>query len=376
MSRIYLSAPHMGQFEEGFVAEAFRTNWLSSVGPNLDAFEADIKALSGAHAVALSSGTAAIHLALRLLGVGAGDEVLCPSLTFAASANPIVYQGASPVFLDSDASYNIDPNVLETALTKKAAQGKRPKAIMVVHLFGQSADLDPIFELGARFDVPVIEDAAEALGTLYKGKQVGALGGPTALGVYSFNGNKIITTSGGGALISRNQAWVDKARFWSTQSRDPGLSYEHSELGYNYRMSNVLAGIGRGQLAVLEDRVQARRAIAFRYRDAFADLEGMQLMPEMPWGRHTYWLSVIELDETKLGIARDELVRALAKLDIEARPVWKPMHLQKFFSSAECYGGDVAERLYSRGICLPSSSSLSESDQGRVIEALRAAVRN
>ena len=375
MSRIYLSAPHMGKLEEGFVADAFRTNWLSSVGPNLDAFEVALRELSGAHAVALSSGTAAIHLALRLLGVGPGDEVFCPTLTFAASANPIVYQGGTPVFLDSDASYNIDPNVLETALAQRAAKGKRPWAILVVHLFGQSADLDAIFELGARYDVPVIEDAAEALGTLYKGKQVGALGGPTALGVYSFNGNKIITTTGGGALISRNQAWVEKARFWSTQARDPGISYEHSELGFNYRMSNVLAGIGRGQLAVLEDRVAARRAVAFGYRDAFADLPGLTLMPEMPWGRHTYWLSVFSLDAAKLGIERDALVQALAKSDIEARPVWKPMHLQKLYASAERFGGAVAEGLYANGICFPSSSSLTSDEQGRVIEAVRSAVR-
>lgn len=375
MPRIYLSAPHMGQLEEGFVADAFRTNWLSSIGPNLDAFEASLRAVAGVPAaVALSSGTAAIHLALRLLGVGPGDEVFCPTLTFAASANPIVYQGATPVFLDSDASFNIDPNVLETALAQRAAKGKRPKAILVVHLFGQSADLDPIFEIAARHDVPVIEDAAEALGTLYKGKQVGALG-PNGLGIYSFNGNKIITTTGGGALISKNPAWVEKARFWSTQARDPGLSYEHSELGFNYRMSNVLAGIGRGQLAVLEDRVAARRANAFRYRDAFRELEGLTLMPEMPWGRHTYWLSVFLLDEAKLKIRRDDLIHALAKHDIEARPVWKPMHLQKFYGSADRFGGSVAEDLYTRGICLPSSSNLSAEDHALVVARVIAAVR-
>jgi len=377
MARLYLSAPHMGSLEEGFVAEAFRTNWLSSIGPNLDAFEAALGELSGAHAVALASGTAALHLALRLLEVGPGDEVLCPTLTFAASANPIVYQGATPVFLDCDGSYNLDPNVLEHALAERAARGKQAKALVVVHLFGQSADLDAIFALADRYGVPVVEDAAEALGTHYRGKQVGALphGAAPGLGIYSFNGNKILTTSGGGALVSTNRAWVDKARFWSTQARDPGLSYEHSELGFNYRLSNVLAGIGRGQLAVLEERVAARRAHAFAYADALAPLGGFTLMPEMPWGRHTYWLSVFAMDEAALGIERDALVRALGAEDIESRPVWKPMHLQKFYADAPRVGGSKAEALYRAGLCLPSSSFLGPDDLARVVDAIGRAVR-
>ena len=372
MSRIYLSAPHMGGTERAFVEEAFATNWLSSMGANLDGFERELGELVGGYAVALASGTAAVHLGLRLLGVGPGDDVLCPTLTFAASANPIVYQGARPVFLDAEASsFNLDPEVLATALRERVRAGRRPKAIIVVHLFGQSANLTPILAEAAKYDIPVLEDAAEALGTHYQGKQVGAC---TEVGVLSFNGNKIITTSGGGALVSKKREWVEKARFWATQARDPGLSYEHSELGFNYRMSNVLAGIGRGQLRVLEERVQQRRANAFRYRDAFADVDGMTLMPQAPWGRHTNWLSVFVLDPKTLGVERDDIVRALAAEEIEARPVWKPMHLQKLYASAEHVGGAVAEDLYARGLCLPSSSNMSEGDQSRVIEAVRRAV--
>lgn len=373
MGRIYLSAPHMGGDELGLVHEAFETNWLSSVGPHITAFEEELGAIVGGHVCALASGTAAIHLGLRLLGVEPGDEVLCPTLTFVATANPIVYQGARPVFVDSErASWNLDPNVLEQALKAKAAVGRLPKALIVVHLFGQSADLDPILELSRRYEVPVLEDAAEALGTLYQGTQVGAFGD---VGVVSFNGNKIITTTGGGALISRDEAKVQKARFWSTQARDPSIAYEHSELGYNYRMSNVLAGIGRGQLRVLGQRVQRRREIAFTYRDAFADLEGIELMPQADWGLHTNWLSVFLLDEGRLGVTRDAIVHALAAEDIEARPVWKPMHTQRLYAGAECFGGAVAEDLYSRGICLPSSTNMSADDQARVIDAVRRAVR-
>lgn len=371
-SRIWLSAPHMGSEEIKFVHEAFDTNWLSSLGPNLTAFESEMEAVVGAPCVALSTGTAAIHLGLRALGVGRGDEVFCSSLTFAGSCNPIVYQDATPVFLDSERqSFNMDPAVLEDALRDRAAKGKLPKAIIVVHLYGQSADLDAIMPIAERYGVPVMEDAAEAMGTTHGGKHVGARG---ALGIFSFNGNKIITTSGGGVLCSPNKAWVDKVRFWSTQARDPGLSYEHSELGFNYRMSNVLAGIGRGQLRVLEDRVAARRAIAFRYRDAFADLPGFALMPQASWGRHTNWLSVFLLDPTKLPVSRDEIVAALGRDNIEARPVWKPMHLQAFYRDAPRFGGEVAQDLYERGLCLPSTSSMSVSEQDRVIDSVRRAV--
>lgn len=372
MGRIYLSAPHMGGDELGLVQEAFETNWLSSVGPHIGAFEEELGQVLGGHVCALASGTAAIHLGLRLLGVGPGDEVLCPTLTFVATANPIVYQSATPVFLDSErVSWNLDPNVLEQALKAKAAIGKLPKALILVHLFGQSADLDAILGITRRYEVPVLEDAAEALGTLYKGEQVGAFGD---IGIVSFNGNKIITTTSGGALVSRDPAKVEKARFWSTQARDPSIAYEHSELGYNYRMSNVLAGIGRGQLRVLDARVQRRREIAFTYRDAFADLPGIALMPQAEWGLHTNWLSVFLLDEAALGVSRDDIVHALGNEDIEARPVWKPMHTQKLYAGAECFGGEVAEDLYARGLCLPSSTNMTEGEQARVIDALRRAV--
>jgi pyridoxal phosphate-dependent aminotransferase EpsN len=365
MTRIYLSAPHMGGLEEEFVAEAFRTNWLSSIGPSVDAFEAEFAQRIGLAAVALSSGTAALHLGLRLLGVGPGDEVLCPTLTFVASVNPVAYLGARPVFLDSERdSWNLDPNVLEDALKRR---GKAPKALVVVHLFGQSADLDPIIATCERYGVPVLEDAAEALGAKYRGKEVGTYG---AVSAFSFNGNKIITTTGGGMLVARDGAWVDKARYWSQQARDPGIAYEHSELGYNYRMSNVLASIGRGQLRVLDERVRQRRAIAFRYRDAFSGLGGLDLMPQAPWGLHTNWLSCFLVDEALLGCSRDRIVEALAKQDIEARPIWKPMHLQELYRHAERYGGDVAEDLFRRGICLPSSSFMDEATQDRVIRAV------
>ncbi len=369
--RIYLSAPHMGGQEAAYVAEAFETNWLSSVGPNLDAFEADIEALVGGAACALVSGTAAMHLGLRLLGVGPGDEVLAPTLTFVASVNPILYLGARPVFLDSErASWNLDPEQLEHVLRAKDRVGKLPKAIIVVHLYGQAADLDAILPIAERWGVPVLEDAAEALGTLHRGRQVGCLG---AVGALSFNGNKIITTTGGGALISSDRAHVEKTRFWATQARDPGIAYEHSEVGYNYRMSNVLAGIGRGQLEVLADRVRQRRAIAFAYRDAFADLDGLELMPQASWGLHTNWLSVFSVDEARLGVSRDALIAALAEENIEARPAWKPMHLQPLFEGAERHGGGVAEEVFARGICLPSSSFLTDDDLARVTGTVRRA---
>lgn len=362
----------MGGEEEGFVAEAFRTNWLSSVGPNLDAFERAFSELVGAPCVALASGTAAIHLGLRLLGVGPGDEVLCPTLTFVGSCNPILYLGGRPVFLDSErASWNLDPDILEQALREKERRGSLPRALIVVHLFGQSAALDPILEIAERFGVAVLEDAAEAMGTTYRGRQVGA---HAPVGAFSFNGNKIITTTGGGMLTARDAAWIARARHWSTQARDPGLAYEHSELGFNYRMSNVLAGIGRGQLAVLEERVAQRRAIAFRYRDAFADLPGLELMPQAEWGRHTNWLSVFLVSSDQLGVGRDALIDALAREAIEARPVWKPMHLQPLFAGAETWGGTVAEDLYARGICLPSSTHMTLQEQERVIDVVRAAV--
>jgi pyridoxal phosphate-dependent aminotransferase EpsN len=371
MKRILLSVPHMGGAEEAYVGEAFASNWLSTVGPNITAFEREFEARFGPPAAALASGTAAIHLGLRLLGVGSGDEVFCPTLTFAASCNPIRYLGAEPVFLDSDyATWNLDPDVLEYALLDRAQQGRLPRAIVVVDLYGQCADMAPILALAAEYEVPVLEDAAEALGATYRGVPAGTFG---EVGVYSFNGNKIITTSGGGMLTSRNAAWVEKARFWSQQARDPGLAYEHSELGYNYRMSNVLAGIGRGQLEVLDLRVQQRRAVAFRYRDAFSDLGGINLMPQASHGMHTNWLSCFLIDQREFGCSRDELIHALDAANVESRPVWKPMHLQPLYAGCSCYGGAVAEDLSNRGICLPSSSSLTEEDQLHVINCVRKA---
>lgn len=371
MRRILLSIPHMGGNEERYVCEAFASNWLSTVGPNITAFEQEFEERIGLPAVAVGSGTAAIHLGLRLLGVGPGDEVFCPSLTFVASCNPTRYLGAEPVFLDSDyETWNLDPELLRRALDRRAAAGKLPKALIVVHLFGQCADMDPILELCSHYGVPVLEDAAEALGSFYKGKPAGAFGQVAA---FSFNGNKIITTTSGGMLVSPNPAWVEKARFWAQQARDPGIAYEHSELGYNYRMSNVLAGIGRGQLEVLDLRVQQRRAIAFRYRDAFADLPGISLMPQAPYGVHTNWLSCFLIEEKKFGCTRDELIRLLDSANIESRPLWKPMHLQSLYSSCERHGGEVAEDLFRRGICLPSSSSLSLEDQLCVVNQVRAA---
>jgi pyridoxal phosphate-dependent aminotransferase EpsN len=366
MKRILLSVPHMGGTEQTYVREAFTSNWLSTVGPNITAFEQEFEDRIGMPAVALSSGTAAIHLGLRLLGVGPCDEVFCSTLTFAASCNPVRYLGAEPVFLDSDfTTWNLDPNILEDALRQRARRKTLPRAVIVVHLYGQCADMDPILELCRGYGVPVLEDAAEALGATYKGQPAGTL---TDVGVFSFNGNKIITTTGGGMLVSPNPAWIQKARFWSQQARDPGIAYEHSELGYNYRMSNVLAGIGRGQLEVLHLRVQQRRAIAFRYRDAFAGLPGISLMPEAPYGLHTNWLSCFLIEEEKFGCSRDELIRVLDAANIESRPVWKPMHLQALYAGCARYGGQVAEDLFRRGICLPSSSSLSLEDQLYVID--------
>ncbi len=369
MSRVYLSIPHMGVNEEKYVREAFASNWLSTVGPNVDAFERAFAERIGRPAVALSSGTAAIHLGLQLLGVGRGDEVLVSDLTFVASVNPIQYLGATPVFVDSDAdTWMMSPSLLADALDDRARRGRTPRAVIVVHLYGQSADLDPIVEVCRRHDVPLLEDAAEALGTLYKGRPVGSFG---SIAAFSFNGNKIITTTGGGMLVSDRQEWVDRARFLSTQARDPGVAYHHTVMGYNYRMSNVLAGIGRGQLEVLDERVRLRRAIAFRYRDAFADLPGISLMPQASYGMHTNWLSCFLVEGAAFGASRDDVLRALAAVDIEARPLWKPMHLQPLYAGCDCYGGGVAAGLFEKGMCLPSSSSLDSATQERIIHIVR-----
>ena len=364
--RILLSVPHMGGAEERYIHEAFTSNWLSTVGPNLAAFEREFEQRVGLPSVALASGTAALHLGLRLLGAGPGDQVLCSTLTFVAAANVVHYLGAEPLFIDSDrTSWNMDPVLLREAL-----QERRPKAVSVVHLYGQCANLDPILEACREFEVPVLEDAAEAVGATYKGMPAGTMGD---VGAFSFNGNKIITTTGGGMLVSPNAAWVEKARFWAQQAREPGIAYEHSELGYNYRMSNVLAGIGRGQLEVLDLRVRQRRAIAFRYRDAFADLPGISLMPQALYGLPTNWLSCFLIEETKFGPSRDELIRLLDAANIESRPVWKPMHLQPLYAGCARYGGEVAEDFFRRGICLPSYSSLPLEDQLYIVNQVRAA---
>jgi pyridoxal phosphate-dependent aminotransferase EpsN len=373
MPRVHLSVPHMGGSEERYVREAFSSNWLSTVGPNLDAFEAALSARLGRPAVALASGTAAIHLGLRLLGVGAGDEVLVSDFTFVASVNPIRYLGATPVLVDSDPeTWMMSPALLAEALEDRARRGRPPRAVVVVHLYGQSADMDPILEACRRRDVPVLEDAAEALGTLYKGRPAGSLG---EVGTFSFNGNKIITTTGGGALVAQRREWIDRARFWSTQAREPGAAYHHLEMGFNYRMSNVLAGIGRGQLEVLDERVRQRRAVARRYREAFAELPGVTPMPEAPYGLHTSWLSCFLVDPAASGARRDDVIAALAAEEIEARPLWKPMHLQPLYRECASYGGGTAARLFERGLCLPSSSSLSSADQDRVIDVVHRVVR-
>ena len=371
MHRILLSVPHMSGHEEEYVRKAFASNWLSTVGPNITALEQDFESRLGRPAVLLASGTAAIHLALRLLGVGSGDEVFCSTLTFVASANAVRYLGAEPVFLDSDyATWNLDPDILADALRERARSNRLPRAVIIVHLYGQCADMDPIRETCRRYEVPIVEDAAEALGATYKTKEAGTLGHVAA---FSFNGNKIITTTGGGMLVTQTPEWASKARFWATQAREPGIAYHHAEIGYNYRMSNVLAGIGLAQFRVLDLRVQQRRAIAFRYRDAFADLPGISFMPQAAYGVHTNWLSCFLIDEAQFGCSRDDLIRGLDANGIESRPVWKPMHLQPLYADNPCYGGSVASDLFRRGICLPSSSSLSLEEQMFVINQVRAA---
>ena len=370
--RIYVSVPHMGSNELRYVQEAFETNWISTVGPNITAFERAIQDRVGLPAVALSSCTAAIHLALRLVGVAEGDEVFSPSLTFIGGVNPILYLGAKPVFLDCDAgSWNLDPNVLQDALKTKAERKCLPRAVIVTHLFGRCADMDPILEVCGRYGIPVVEDAAEALGSLYRGRSAGVFG---AVGTFSFNGNKILTTSGGGVLVSQNEEWVSQARYWSRQARDVGGAFEHSDLGYNYAMSNVLAGIGRGQMEILDQRVQQRRDVALRYRSALADIQGVEFPRETPGDFETYWLSRILIDEARLGVTRDSILQVLEAYNIEARPVFHPMHLQKPFLRAERFGGAVSEDISRRGICLPSSSSLSAEEQDLVIAVVRETI--
>lgn len=367
--KILLSTPHMGDRELEFVKEAFTTNWIAPVGPHIDAFETEFCQTVGiAHAAAVSSGTAALHLALRLVGIEPGDEVFCSTLTFIASASPIAFLGAKPVFIDSDRdSWNLDPELLTQALAARAKIGKLPKAVVLVHLYGQSADIDPILAACDRYEIPLVEDAAEALGASYKGRAPGTFG---RVGIYSFNGNKIITTSGGGMLVSEDRELVSQARFLATQARDLAPHYQHSHIGYNYRLSNILAGVGRGQLQVLEQRVAARRRNFEIYQQALGDLPGIEFMPEASFGKATRWLTCLTIDPKHFGADREEVRLALSAQNIETRPVWKPLHLQPVFADCECIGGKVAEDLFRDGLCLPSGSNLTDADLHRVIKAI------
>ncbi|MBF5043461.1 aminotransferase class I/II-fold pyridoxal phosphate-dependent enzyme [Aggregicoccus sp. 17bor-14] len=371
--RLHLSPPHLGPHERGLVSDALESNWVAPLGPHVEAFQEEFAQAVGApHALALSSGTAALHLALEGVGVGPGDEVVVSTLTFAASVNPIRYLGARPFFVDSEpGSWNMDPALLAELLQERARAGRLPRAVVLVHLYGQCADLDPIAEACERHGVALVEDAAEALGSSYRGRPAGTRG---RVGVFSFNGNKIITTSGGGMLVSADGALVRRALKLSTQAREPAAHYEHTEVGYNYRLSNVLAAIGRGQLRVLEERVEARRRNFARYAEALGDLPGLAFMPEAPWGRHTRWLTTLTLDPARAGADREAVRLALERENIEARPVWKPMHLQPVFSGCGVKGGAVSEALFRDGLCLPSGSSLTPEEVARVAGLVRAAV--
>ncbi|HSV46248.1 MAG TPA: aminotransferase class I/II-fold pyridoxal phosphate-dependent enzyme, partial [Ramlibacter sp.] len=376
--RIWLSSPHLGDEETAFVEDAFKTNWIAPLGPHVDGFERELAAYVGVgHAAAVSSGTAAIHLALVLLGVRPGDSVFCSSLTFVASCNPILYCGARPVFIDSDpASWNMSAPALERALEAAQREGRLPRCVIVVNLYGQSADMDALAPLCERYGVPLLEDAAESLGASYKGRASGSFG---RIGIYSFNGNKIITTSGGGMLVADDADLVARARKLSTQAREPAPHYEHTEVGFNYRMSNVLAGIGRGQLRVLAQRVEQRRKVFDTYRAALSDLPQVQWMPEPEGCRSTRWLSCFSLQGADAAARRDRLLRALERHSIEARPVWKPMHLQPLFAGAayepHAPGQDVAAGLFESGVCLPSGSNLTDAQLERVVVHLRRALQ-
>jgi len=350
-------------YEMKYIKEAFDTNWISPLGKNVDEFEKELASYVGiGHAAALSSGTAAIHLALKAAGVGAGDIVFCPTLTFSATANPIIYQNAIPVFIDSDfETWNMSPTALEEAFKKY-----KPKAVIVVHLYGLSADMDKIVEICKKHNVPLIEDAAESLGTLYKGRFTGTFGD---YGIYSFNGNKIITTSGGGMLVSDNKGKVEKARFWATQSRDPARHYQHSELGFNYRMSNIVAGIGRGQLKVLKQRIEKKKYIFEYYERELESLESVKMMPVNDWNKPNYWLSCMTLHGQVRPI---DVIEALEKENIESRPIWKPMHMQPYFAGYDFIGEGVSEKLFENGVCLPSDTKMTDEDLVRVIKIIKS----
>lgn len=368
--KIWLSSPHMGGNEQKYIKEAFDSNWVAPLGPNVNGFEQDLQNYLEDHTfvAALSAGTAAIHLGLVLLGVKKDDEVICQSMTFSASANPILYQGATPIFVDSEPdTWNIDPNILEETIKDRIQKGKRPKAIIAVHLYGMPYKSDEIKSVAERYNIPILEDAAEALGSVYKNKKCGTLGDISAL---SFNGNKIITTSGGGALVTHDQKIKEKAIFYATQARDAAPHYQHSEIGYNFRMSNISAGIGRGQMEVLSKRVQQRRSNYQYYKKALSEIEGIQFVPEPEGTLSNRWLSTIVIKKGKTGITSNEIRESLLKENIETRPLWKPMHLQPLFKKFPYYGGTVAEDLFSTGLCLPSGSNLNNTDLNRVAKGI------
>jgi len=368
--RMYLSSPHMSGREMKYISEAFDQNWVAPLGPNVDAFEMSLASYCDVkHAAALSSGTAAIHLSLILLGVERGDEVITSSFTFSATVNPIVYQGALPVFVDSEsATWNMDPAILEKVIKDRIAKGKKPKAIIPVHLYGMPANMGEIMRIANEYGIPVIEDAAEALGSRYKGRPVGSFGIMAAL---SFNGNKIITTSGGGALLSDQEEMVTKARFLATQARDKAPHYQHTHIGYNYRMSNVLAGIGRGQMEVIDDRVKRRRETFRFYKEHLGKIEGVSFVEEPDDSYFSnHWLTTILIDPEKTGISREMLQTEMEKENIETRPLWKPMHLQPFFAHCPAHLNGVSEELFAKGLCLPSGTNMSDDDLARVLDII------
>ena len=368
--KIWLSSPHMSDegYEQEYIKEAFDTNWIAPLGPNVNGFEEELAAKVGAkHAAALSAGTAAIQMALKAAGVGQGDIVFCQDLTFSATANPIIYQNATPVFIDSNfETWNMDPGALEAAFEKYP----EVKTVLVVHLYGLSADMDPIVELCKKHNVTLIEDAAESLGTTYKGKYTGTFGD---YGIFSFNGNKIITTSGGGMLVSDNEERITKVRFWATQARDKARHYQHTEIGYNYRMSNIVAGIGRGQLKVLDQRVAKKKYIFEFYKRELGELEGVDFMPVNEWNEPNYWLSCITLSGAVKPL---DIMEALEKDNIESRPIWKPMHMQPVFEKYDFIGGGVSKKIFESGVCLPSDTKMTDEDLYRVCDVIKAVWAN
>lgn len=363
--KIWLVSPHMSDegYEMDYIREAFDTNWVAPLGTNVTGFEYELAEKVGSNAAAaLNSGTSAIHLALKSVGVGEGDIVFCQSLTFSATANPIIYQNAIPVFIDSDyATWNMDPDALEMGFKKYP----NVKAVIIVHLYGLSADMDRIVEICKKNNVPLIEDAAESLGSYYKGKHTGTFG---EFGIFSFNGNKIITTSGGGMLVSNNEEKIAKTRFWATQARDQARHYQHSELGYNFRMSNIVAGIGRGQLKILDQRVAKKKYIFEFYKEELGELEGVQFMPVNDWNEPNYWLTCLTLSASVRPI---DIMEALEKNNIESRPIWKPMHRQPFFAEYDYIGGDVADELFENGVCLPSDTKMTDEDLERIVAIIK-----